>query len=350
VSDTPSSIQLSQSGDSPLSTNSCDGPNVREIHIDFLLEEEFRVNPNFLNQFIEDAGKHVDGPFSVESVKRSRADSFGEADLIVVYRRSEGNDQGTAILIEDKIRAEFQPDQSERYRKRGEQGKGRQWCDYWTCLVASEKYVQGGVDKRFDTTITLEKIKKWIAASEPERHAFKVEVIEEAIQKVGWLGPQQVDEPVTRFRALYFKCFEEFFADRIHDVNMTVPGRSWEGETWFRIKSSLLQKGAYIYHKAPHACVDLTFPNTRSDLLNAALPFLEDGMTIEQTGQSAAIRLKVSPITDFANFEQERFNVEQCIRICKEAAELLRPRRGALAPDPNQCGIGYRQVNRQRTG
>lgn len=247
-----------------------------------------------------------------------------------MYKRSEGTGERTAILIEDKIRAEFQPNQPERYRKRGEQGKGQQWLDYWTCLVASEEYVHDGFDKRFDATITLEQIKEWIAASEPARHKFKAAVIEDAIRKVGCDGPQHVDEAVTLFRELYFKCFQEFFADRSQDVHMREPGRAWSGETWFRIKSPLLQQGTYIHHKAPHGCVDLTIPNTNAELLKGAAPFLENEMTIEQTGKSSAIRLKVSPIMQFENFEQERSKVEQAFASVRQLISFYNRERARL--------------------
>src|SRR5437870_3102339 len=45
MSDTPFSTQPLQSGNRPSSYNIRAVPNVREIHIDFLLEEEFKVNP-----------------------------------------------------------------------------------------------------------------------------------------------------------------------------------------------------------------------------------------------------------------------------------------------------------------
>ena len=79
-----------------------------------------------------------------------------------------------------------------------------------------------------------------------------------------------------------------------------VPGLRW-----------FMQLGGAIRVQAPNGCVDLTFPNTNSDLLKATAPFLEDEMTIEQTGESSAIRLKVSPIMKFENFELERPKVEQ---------------------------------------
>jgi hypothetical protein len=136
-------------------------------------------------------------------------------------------------------------------------------------------------------------------------------VIEDAIRKADWLGPQEVDEQVTRFRASYFCLLEKFFAARGPHVHMRRPKESWKGETWFRIKSSLLRNGAYIHHKAPNGFVDLTFPDTDSGRLRGAGALLEEGMTIEQTGKSAAIRLRASAITQFDNFERERVRVEE---------------------------------------
>jgi hypothetical protein len=48
-------------------------------------------------------------------------------------------------------------------------------------------------------------------------------VIQDAIEKVGWLGPQQVDQAVTLFRMLYFQCFQKFFAEARQGVNMKPP-------------------------------------------------------------------------------------------------------------------------------
>ena len=325
-------MQHPQSGNVPLGEDSCGGRSVREIHIDFLLEEEFRANPSFLEQFIRAGRKDRNGPFRVESVRRSVADALGEADLIIVYSRCDGDNERIAILIEDKVRAPFQPNQADRYRQRGECGKGHEWCDYWTCLVAPKSYVRGSAGDGFDSAITLEEIKQWIAASEPERHRFKAGVIEEAIQKAERTGAQQIDEAVTRFRELYYKYFKEFFADHRQHVDMRPPAPSWKGETWFRITSRVLQKGAYIHHKAPNACVDLTFPNTTAVFLKAAQPFLEEGMTIEQTGKSAAIRLAVRPIMQFRDFEQERSKVEEALASARRLLSFYEREHARLDP------------------
>jgi hypothetical protein len=120
---------------------------------------------------------------------------------------------------------------------------------------------------------------------------------------------------MTAFRKCYYGCFEEFFADQRRDVVMRSPAQVWKGETWFRIKSRLLPRGAYINHKSEAGYVDLTFPNTTAALLNAAEPYLEDGMGIAQTNRSAAIRLAVPKIDDFNDFERERLKVEEAL-VC----------------------------------
>lgn len=299
-------------------------PNVSEIHIDFLLEEEFIVNPDFLRRFTETIGIH-DSSMSVESVSRSVGDAHGEADLVVVCRSSENDGQRTAILIEDKIRAEFQPGQPERYMERGKAGVSEnKWDRFRTCLVAPEWYLSKDGAKGFHHVVALEKISDWLAKSEPARHEFKARVITEAIRKAESSGGALlVDGDVTGFRRGYYSYFKGFFADRMLDADMNPPPPKgvYKGELWFKMKSRLLPKGAYIHHKAPWGYVDLTFPHTNADLLKIAEPWLEDGMTIIQTTKSAAIRLAVLPIQQFGNFEEERAVVEQGL-LCAE--RLLR--------------------------
>jgi len=77
---------------------------VRELHVDFILQEEFFSNSHFLRRFIACAN-HPDEHSQVVSVQRSVSDALGEADIVVIYKGYEG--KNTAILIEDKIRAAF---------------------------------------------------------------------------------------------------------------------------------------------------------------------------------------------------------------------------------------------------
>jgi hypothetical protein len=237
----------------------CPGPTVQEVHIDFLLEEEFSVDLNFLQRFIEAAGQHG-APLQVQRVEHSVSDNHGEADLIVVYQEVEGSGDRVAILIEDKIRAGFQPRQPDRYHERGESGKGIRWNRYWTCLIAPKSYARSNSDHGFDAVVTLEQITEWIAATEPKRREFKVRAIDQAIKKAEGSGVQVVDQEMTAFRKSHYAFFEEFFADQREDVQMRLPADTWWGDAWFEIRSRLLPSGAYINHKSQAGFVGSRFP------------------------------------------------------------------------------------------
>ncbi len=289
-------------------------PTVRELHVDFLLEEEFCANPDFLRKFIEAADRN-ELPVEIERVEHSVSDQYGEADLIVVYKRLTSGEK-VAILIEDKIRAIFQPDQAERYCRRGDSGNGHEWKEYWTCLVAPEIYIKPG--HGFHVALKLEQIKEWLAIDQPKRHQFKAAVIDRAIKKAAETGVQVVDQVITDFRTSYFAFFNEFFKDMHGDVRMRAPAPTWKGDTWFEVRSGLLPKGAYVNHKSERGFVDLTFPDTDADALKDLTQYLESGMKIEQTYNSVAIRLEVPRIDKFDDFERERGKVDQALTTVKQ--------------------------------
>jgi hypothetical protein len=312
----------------------CSGPTVQEVHIDFLLEEEFSVDLNFLQRFIEAAGQHGT-PLQVQRVEHSVSDNHGEADLIVTYKEVEGNGDQVAILIEDKIRAGFQPRQPDRYRERGERGesgKGIRWNRYWTCLVAPKSYARSKSDHGFDAVVTLEQITEWIAVTEPKRREFKVRAIDRAIKKAEGSGVQVVDQEMTAFRKGHYAFFEEFFADQREDVQMRLPADTWWGDSWFEIRSRLLPSGAYINHKSQAGFVDLTFPDTNAALLKPIEPWLEAGMGIEKTGKSAAIRLIASKIDHFSDFDQERAKVAEALSAVRRLLHFYTRERHRLEP------------------
>ena len=117
----PQMNELTETESHEIEPEKCGGPTVDEVHIDFLLEEEFSVDPNFLRSFIEAAAKSVDpttppefmmascqlgGELRLISVRHSVSDLHGEADLIVLYQLDDTKER-VAILVEDKIRAPF---------------------------------------------------------------------------------------------------------------------------------------------------------------------------------------------------------------------------------------------------
>lgn len=308
-------------------------PQVRELHIDFLLEEEFSSSPAFLRAFIAKANpEHAEPSAEVISVKRSVGDAFGEADLLVVYQNPTG--KKIAILIEDKLRAPFQHEQDDRYRIRGGAGISLSWDCYWTCLVAPQCYLERG--HGFDAAISLENIIDLFSLMEERRGQFKSGVLREAIKKCGSSGVQVVDPEVTEFRSRHYAFFKQFFGN--DDIRIRLPADTYRGDTWFTMRSLLLPKGAYIDHKSSMGVVDLTFPNTDVAVLRKLMPYLEPDMTPVQTSKSAAIRIKVPAILKFDDFERDKQTVTQSFLEVRRLLALYKQNRehfDAVLPPSN---------------
>jgi hypothetical protein len=72
-------------------------------------------------------------------------------------------DRELAILIEDKIDAEPQPNQAGRYRIRGDARIEKEsWHQYRTCIVAPQAYLDSNSEAElYDVRLSYESIKQW---------------------------------------------------------------------------------------------------------------------------------------------------------------------------------------------
>lgn len=280
------------------------GSSVDEVHIDFLLEEEFYTDLGFLQKFI-DFTERAETAVQVDRVEHSVSDEFGETDILVIYRLNTG--EQIALLIEDKIAACFQPRQAERYRERGESGKGKNWDAFWTCLVAPQSYIKPS--HGFDLAVSLEDLRDWLATDNPRRREFKQKVITQAIEKKNRSGVKNVNAIMSEFRRRYFEFAEVFFKNAGADIDAPPPRMAGHTDTWLQFKSRYFFKGLHINHKTQPGFVELTFPQTDKSVLDPIVALLENGMTVEQTGKSCVVRLKVLPAKNYQTANDEYFGV-----------------------------------------
>lgn len=317
------------------------GPTVQEQQIDFLLEEEFSVNLDFLKCFVELA-KRLETPVSLVRVERSVSDAFGEADLIVIYKDRSGKEIG--ILVEDKINAAFQPKQADRYLLRGGTSESNGWNSFWTCLVAPEAYIRRG--HGFQAAVSLESIQDWFKGTGGDRGQFKATIVQKAIVKERNTGVQRVDPHVTEFRRRQYECCKDFFKEIWHDIELRKPADSWSGETWFDVRSQLLPHGVYIRHQAEAGRVLLSFPNTTVACLRSIDPLLEEKMSIVPTGKSSSVLLQVAPIRRFDNFDQVRDLVLEGLEAVRRLLEFFHRQGDQIRSALN----AYREAQRQPSG
>lgn len=237
---------------------------VEERHIDYLLEEAFLADSDFLPFFLRSAGRSsiaVSGEAgasmaeSCRSAVRSVSNEVGETDLLVLYA-SDDTQLPKAILIEDKIRAGFQPEQAERYRQRGEAGLGKHWSGHFTCLVAHSKFAHDGDD--FDAVVTLETLQAYFKQRMDPHSQFAARVLQQTVSKFETTGIKVVHEGMTRFRASYAAEFNKRFASKEwwHQ-----PARlAWWDDTWFECRRHSWAKGVKVVHQARPGRVQLVLP------------------------------------------------------------------------------------------
>jgi hypothetical protein len=279
---------------------------VQEHHLDFLLEEEFAANPALLTFILSEASKNLGESWKAGlpaassepncSSIRSVTTDHGETDVLVIYQSTEVFGR-VAILIEDKIRASFQPNQAERYQIRGEEGKSSgEWNNFWTCLIAPERYAAD--NEGFDARVSLETLRSFFSG-EDARTKFKAGVLDRALHRFEQTGLQKKDEAVTRFRSFYAKQAGAFFSHG--EINWPKARDAWWGDTWFNFRGGPLPKRVEIVHKASAGCVDLCFPNTPQETLGKALSQCapQTNVVAVQTGKSASLRLIVEKLTDY---------------------------------------------------
>ena len=115
--------------------------------------------------------------------QRSVIDMGRESDLVLLVAQPNGDRH--AVMIEDKIAADAQPEQSLGYRKRGKEGiKRGDWQGFTTCIVAPHRYLAAGPDvPGYDRTISIESIRDWLSASNMDsaRRDFKLGVLDPMI-------------------------------------------------------------------------------------------------------------------------------------------------------------------------
>ena len=311
---------------------------VEERHLDYILEEEFCVSSEFLTFFIEQArlsatdGSRIPAPIQEQGCRavRSVTTESGESDVLVTYRSTAP--LPIAIVIEDKIRASFQPDQPARYRARGEAGKGTLWSEYWTCLIAHQKYASSPGD--FDAIVTLQQLQSYFTQRPDVRSQFRAQMLAQAIQKYETTGLQKKDDNVTRFRAIY--ALE--FAARVSSSKWWhQPARdAWWGDTWFECRGTNWPKGVFVRHQSESGRMQLIFPFQDEDLfrtmvtthaawqLNGSAPQL----SVVRVGKGKlAFQLEVPKMIDFASgiapFEEFFSAIEYLGNFYERSSELL---------------------------
>lgn len=289
---------------------------VVERDIDFLLVEEFVAADGFLPWFLGKIG--VSGDFEPVAVTHSVTTATGETDIELTLRSASTT---LIILLENKIDANLQPRQPERYRDRAARYITEGQCSACTTvLVAPMAYFPEGDPLGFDHTIPYEDILDWFLRDDrlgPRKEA-KIALLQRALARgsAGWI--MVPDETATDFWRRYWELSRALAPE----LRMVRPDAKPAGSTFTYFRPSNLPKGVALLHKVSDGNVDLQLAGMASALKSLREKyggFLEPGMTLEVASKSAVFRLTVPPIDIRAPFQDS----EPALREGIWAAKLL---------------------------
>lgn len=287
--------------------------NVLERDVDLLLLEEVQCNPRFA-EWLRDRSSIPDD-YELIGAWNSLATTDGESDLVVVYnegvrarQRPDDEPFHLALMIENKIGAEFQPDQADRYRIRGEAGMtASQWSQYTTALLAPERYIKSMTGEHvFDVTITYEEIAQELASYGDARSDWRSEILRQAARdRMAHSRPIIPDQDVT------------YLMSRLHEmaaakqINLELPStRTWNmaSASWYTFPKQGAPAGISLDHRASEGIVCLNVKRTKSeDITKVVANILPEGAMIEQRGMATIIFFHVESL-DLTRGAEEQFD------------------------------------------
>lgn len=297
---------------------------VYERDIDLLLLEEMHCNPHFRGWLWQQCYDGDGRPATFRSARHSVTQpGLGESDLILVQEGADGRLR--ALLLENKVDALAQPDQAQRYRKRGNIGvEAGEWDRFRTGLVAPEAYLSASDNAhRYDVQLSYEAIQRWFkehseGAANPRRMAYKARIVANAIEQQRNAYPPAADEAVSRFWREYWR----YVTSEFPQLRMNKPGKKSAKADWPEFTNTNRSPGHKLRHKLRIGAVDLQFSGlgARIEALRAAnQERLPAGVHLLQTGSSASFRIEVPAIDTARPFaaqeEQVKAGLEAALRL-----------------------------------
>ncbi|EJL6636360.1 PD-(D/E)XK nuclease superfamily protein [Vibrio cholerae] len=287
--------------------------NVTERDIDLLLIEELQVSPSFANWFVY---KALGEATTVKSlgVWHSVSDAtLGESDLIFKFQSDNGVVE--ALLIENKIDADAQPEQGERYQLRGHKGKEQgYWEDFRTCILAPLAYLERNIEP-YDCEIAYEDIIGYLKSKNSARSNYRANVLTSAVEKQRRGYVSCVSIAMTEYARKYLEYVSEYHPELRPEKSKPRA----EGHTWINFYPFGVEKKMPIVHQIYGDAVKIMFLAQAERYEELSLIFNDFNahpLVVRQSGKSVIVEVKVSSIDPIIEtFEASFLAVQEAIKV-----------------------------------
>lgn len=273
---------------------------VTERDMDLLLLEEFSISAEFGTWFYNKTISNSESPIVVGAWHSVTDQKYGESDLIVLYNNE------TAILIEDKIDAVAQPEQGDRYFKRGEIGIDENyWKKYITCMIAPKLYIQKEKDSSiYNSLVCYEEIYDFFLQKQKtdKRSEYKAYIIKEAIEQNRRGNTITPNEIVTIFWQKYWELSIRDYTR----LGMKKPGLKPTDADWPIFKPAVFKKELRIVHKLDRGVIDLEIAGAANKLEKITSLIDTSRVEVVKASKSGAIRIQIGQIDRHSSFEAQK--------------------------------------------
>ena len=287
--------------------------NVYERDIDLYIINKFINDSKFKELFLE---KINCKNYQVCKCLHSFSDEHGESDIIIIL---ENDNRKIGLLIEDKINAIAMPKQYERYILRAEKQKHEGLFDnYYIFIIAPKSYIDSNTEaKKYDNKISYEEILDYISGD-----VYGESLIKKAIEEKKKGYDVVENKAVTLFWEKYYEMVENRFSDL--KLNRYEGARGSDAN--WPIFFTPIEK-IQIFHKSDRGFVDLTIRSVSQyyfEVYDIVKNVLKENMTLQKTGKSLAIRIRVPKIDFEKDFKEQEENVIKCLEVVRELQKFMR--------------------------
>ena len=291
--------------------------SVLERDTDLLILEEWSVNSEFAHWLLKQLS--ITQKFSSFEGWHSVTDSqYGESDLLLV---AENPSMKIAVLLENKIDAIAQEEQSKRYFLRAEKLKQELGLTSTVVgIIAPENYLQNNQEaKNYPFQISYESVAEWFSAQAGMRDLYRAAVLRSAIEKERRGYHPKKDEQVSQFWHDYW----EYLQRAIPEVKMKEPDIVPSGSDWPELYFLWFPAKWKLVHKLSRGVLDLEtkLSHAEAEILQESLDKSE--FSIVPTGKSFSIRLNVVPLDRHFLLALQHDALEQCVAGITKFKEKL---------------------------
>ncbi len=306
------------------SSVTCSLCSVCERDMDILFMQAVLTDSDFLQVFLQKTTWRNKNLTAIHAELSNVELDLGETDITVIL--TDGTDR-YALLIEDKIDAIAQPEQHQRYVKRGNKAIERgDYTEYAVFIVCPQKYYDANKEARkYEHFVSYEECAQYFEHKDDAISNIRYQGIMQALDKAKKPSQVTVKEEANTFFKQYCKYQHDHFP--MLDIRTKETNNGY----WVEYRTSFPYSKVTLFHKLPNGYVDLTFKrkHDKHDLTELISDWLNEHgypeVCAQPTGESMVLRINVPNLyykKGFSNIPSA--DVDRCFEALVKLCEIAK--------------------------